>query len=68
MTRIPQETTRTTEALKGMAMTKDLGHTPETEEVPEDKSNRIIGTGRLGDLLDILPEEETDLEKEADLQ
>ena len=38
MTEKPQETALTTEALKGMAMTKDLGHTPETEEVPEDKT------------------------------
>ena len=62
------ETALTTEALKGMAMTKEIGHTPETEEVPEDTADHITGTGRLGDLLDILAEEETDLEKEANLQ
>ena len=61
------ETALTTEALKGMAMIKEIGHTVETEEILEDTADHITGTGRLGNLLDILVEEETDLEKEANL-
>merc|ERR1711867_427737 len=48
-------------------MIKEIGHTAETEEILEDTANHLTGTGRLGDLLDILVKEETDLEKEANL-